>query len=420
MATGVGDPLPLHLGRPTAPGNERRARIIAALASDTDCSEDLAAELGTQDGVAWATETIVQAMCRPSLDFAERLAVSFARLRHRPGDPNGIVRVLQPPLSIDKLQHDLLQLNALSEEGSIGNNANELTSAYIDEIGRLSSLDREARVPVDRDRRDTLSKYYGRIIHVEPTRRQREALSAAWSRAQAEREYHQSRSGVVIVDNFLNPDALHSLRRFCTLSTVWNANRYPHGRLGALFVSGFACPLLSQIAEEVRDQLPSIIGPSYPLKQLWGYKYPPYLPGGSLHADFAAVNVNFWISPSEANRDPLTGGLIVYEADAPPDWDFELYNARPDLIEQFLLRHSFRARYIPYQENRAIIFNSDLFHRTAEVKFDEDYKTRRINITMLYGDRSADHAHANLSLRAMGLTGPSHWRSARAGRWRRP
>lgn len=34
--------------------------------------------------------------------------------------------------------------------------------------------------------------------------------------------------------------------------------------------------------------------------------------GISVHADSAAVNLNFWITPDEANLDPSSGGLVVY------------------------------------------------------------------------------------------------------------
>jgi hypothetical protein len=41
-------------------------------------------------------------------------------------------------------------------------------------------------------------------------------------------------------------------------------------------------------------------------------------PPTSAHADFAAINVNFWISPDETNLDSKTGGMIVYELEVPP------------------------------------------------------------------------------------------------------
>jgi hypothetical protein len=33
---------------------------------------------------------------------------------------------------------------------------------------------------------------------------------------------------------------------------------------------------------------------------------------------FAAVNVNFWITPDDANLDEKSRGLVVYDVDAPP------------------------------------------------------------------------------------------------------
>ena len=42
---------------------------------------------------------------------------------------------------------------------------------------------------------------------------------------------------------------------------------------------------------------------------------------------------------------------------------------------------------IPYRANRAVIFDSDLFHKTDRIDFKSGYLNRRINVTMLYGDR---------------------------------
>jgi hypothetical protein len=42
----------------------------------------------------------------------------------------------------------------------------------------------------------------------------------------------------------------------------------------------------------------------------------------------------------------------------------------------------------PYRANRAVIFDSDLFHASDRPHFREGYLNRRINITLLYGLRS--------------------------------
>lgn len=221
------------------------------------------------------------------------------------------------------------------------------------------------------------------------------------------------------MDDFLSDEALESLRLFCLESTVWSANRYAYGRLGAFFHDGFNCPLLLQIAEELRNSLPRVIGDRYPLRQLWGYKNGHYLPAdSSTHADFAAVNVNFWITPDEANLDENCGGLMIYGVDAPLNWDFYTYNGRPDIIKAFLQRQQANVITIPYRQNRMIIFNSDLFHGTTELKFREGYKNRRINITMLYGDREDDVHHQRLG--RQDLTDDSNFTAWRSAAFARP
>jgi hypothetical protein len=120
--------------------------------------------------------------------------------------------------------------------------------------------------------------------------------------------------------------------------------------------------------------------------------------GSTLHADFAAVNVNFWITPNRANLDPESGGLVVYDLEAPQSWDFEAYNRRLDLISDFIGQQRPRAISVPYRENRALIFDSDLFHATAGSNFIPEYENTRINITMLFGVRERDQHHGATAL----------------------
>ena len=48
---------------------------------------------------------------------------------------------------------------------------------------------------------------------------------------------------------------------------------------------------------------------------------------------------------------------------------------------------------VPHKRNRVLIFDSGLFHRTADLDFHSGYENRRINVTMLFGYR---HARAAL------------------------
>ena len=158
-------------------------------------------------------------------------------------------------------------------------------------------------------------------------------------------------------------------------------------------------PLIEQIAEELRSNYPAIIG-DHPLFRWWGFKYDSRLKGINVHADFAAVNVNFWITSDDANLDPQSGGLVIFDKPAPLEWTFAQYN-NPNAgknIRAFLAQSGAKSVTVPHRANRAVIFDSDLFHETDKIAFKEGYLNRRINITMLYGKREAagrrlDHDH---------------------------
>lgn len=212
------------------------------------------------------------------------------------------------------------------------------------------------------------------------------ALSPASTGAEA--GYLQNQPRMVVVDNFLVPAALAQLQQFCLASTVWQRDHYAYDRLGAFFRDGFHCPLLLQIAEEIRAVFPQVIG-RHPLLQMWGYKYRHDQPAMPPHADFAAVNVNFWITPDAANLDRTSGGLVIYDQAAPAAWDFDAYNRQGGRIAAFLAASGAASTVIPYRCNRAVVFDSDLFHATAPLAFRPGYAHQRINITMLYGERKA-------------------------------
>ena len=292
-----------------------------------------------------------------------------------------------PSLTIPKLEHDVEQFVYLQERGVLGSEFTEIIREYERVVERLSAIGTGARELLTGDEWTRIGHVYNRIVHLRRSPRMQRALSKSWRGADVEEEYLAKPPGIVVVDDFLTPAALEEVRRFCLESTIWSTNRYSHGRLGSFFHDGFNSPLLLQIADDLRTALPRVIGDRHRLRQVWGFKYGCTLPGRSTHADFAAVNVNFWVTPDDANLDDISGGLVVYDAVAPLDWDFETYNRRGDLIEKHLQEVHARAIHVPYRQNRAIIFNSDLFHATAPMLFRSGYENRRLNVTMLYGDR---------------------------------
>jgi hypothetical protein len=190
---------------------------------------------------------------------------------------------------------------------------------------------------------------------------------------------------IVVIDDFLTANALDALRTFCLDAAIWET-AFPEGYLGAFPEQGFSCPLLAQISREFAAHYPAIIG-THALRYLWAFKYDSACSGIKVHADFARVNVNFWITPDEANLDPESGGLVIWDLAAPADWKFDKYNGEAGPIRELLSRHGARAVKVRYRANRAVIFDSDLFNETDRIHFKDGYVNRRINITKLYGKR---------------------------------
>ena len=294
-------------------------------------------------------------------------------------------------LTVGKLEHDVAQFAYLCQRGLLDEEIANALPFYHQAIERLKVLGPDAGVPLSAADERQIGALYNQITYIHEAPRLKAALSDYWDRQAVQRDYREDPLGVVVIDNFLSQAALEGLRTFCCASTIWTANVYAQGRLGSFFRTGFNCPLLIQVAEELRAALPDLLDAEHPLRQLWGFKYPPSLTADTIHADFASVNVNFWITPETGNLGEQTGGLIMYDREAPAEWDFEVYNKRPDLIRSFLRAEGARAIRIPYRENRAIIFNSELFHETAPLQFRPEYENRRINVTLLYGDRGIGH-----------------------------
>jgi len=211
------------------------------------------------------------------------------------------------------------------------------------------------------------------------------AVNQANDIAAIAQQWRDARPQVVVIDNLLTKQALEELRLFCWQEPIWQ-KVYDDGYLGALPEQGFACPLVAQIAQELRQTYTAIIGP-HQLRYFWAFKCDSRLKGINIHADFAAVNVNFWLTSDEANLDPQSGGLIVWDVAAPLDWDFTRYNNDEAAMRSFLSDQGARSMTIPYRANRAVIFDSDLFHQTDNIAFKDGYTNRRINVTLLFGRR---------------------------------
>ena len=148
------------------------------------------------------------------------------------------------------------------------------------------------------------------------------SLGKGVDRKQIESAYFGSNPNLAVIDNLLNQEVLSRLRAFCREATIWKDVKA--GYLGTYLLDGFCEPLLLQIAHELCQALPAILG-DHPLIEMWAYKCDQEQSGGSLT--------------------------------------------------------------IPHRANRALVFNSNLVHKTDDCHFRAGYSNRRTNITMLFGHR---------------------------------
>ena len=204
-----------------------------------------------------------------------------------------------------------------------------------------------------------------------------------------ENDYLKSKNEIMYIDKFLSDEAIKELRNFSLISKVW-IHQYNNKYLGAFSDSGFISPLHFQIGTELQKKLPNLFG-KYEIEKFWGFKYDTTLGQGiGIHADFAFLNLNFWITPDEFNNDKTNGGLKVYDAPAPNDWTFDRYNGNASEIYNFLKERNAKCEVVPYKFNRAVLFNSAYFHETDKIDFKKGYESRRINITYLFGTRKIE------------------------------
>ena len=233
-----------------------------------------------------------------------------------------------------------------------------------------------------------LAPAFNRFIQIRPTERiEGPAVNPSLDQDAIEQQYFSTTPEAMYVDALLTELALSGIRNFCLESTIWKRD-YQNGYIGTFLANGFACPLLLQIAEELRTRFPRIFR-QHQLQQAWAFKHDSAMRGLNMHADAAAVNVNFWITPNEGNRNPESGGLVVWDKEAPDHWDFAEYNDEKnrEKIQEYLKESGAQPITIPHRQNRAIIFNSNLFHETDSIDFRDTYESRRINVTLLYGHR---------------------------------
>jgi tetratricopeptide (TPR) repeat protein len=210
------------------------------------------------------------------------------------------------------------------------------------------------------------------------------AVSERRDHATIVRGFQERQAGAVYFDELLTAPALVRLKRYLLESTIWHDFSHIDGFVASYLEDGLACPLLLQVAHEIRQTFPQLLA-DRPLAQAWAFKGLQCGAAVEAHADDAGISLNFWLTPDKANLDPEHGGLSICCAPPPAEWQIKGYDADNAQIAEFMASHADDTLYVPYRENRAVLFASRLFHRSDAPQFAQGYENHRINITMLFG-----------------------------------
>jgi tetratricopeptide (TPR) repeat protein len=286
-----------------------------------------------------------------------------------------------------KLRHDIEQFDYLMVKGALPASFRATMDAYRAVLAELDDGSDPARLrPLDTGQIARIGATYNRLIYRPPDDQPSSCLDPAFDAARVEADYASASPHVVVVDNVLSDAAFAAIRRFCLEATIWFDCKASGGYLGAYLHDGFDAPVLIRLAHELRRRLPNLLGP-HPLAQAWALKYTPGGTGTRPHADEAAVNINLWLTPDEAWRPASPGGLRVHSVAVPDDWSFDDYNREPTAMNELVCAAVSPPIDVPYRCNRAVIFDSRLIHETLPYDFRTAYADRRLNLTLLYGER---------------------------------
>ena len=175
--------------------------------------------------------------------------------------------------------------------------------------------------------------------------------------------------GAVAVDDLLTPQALDRCGASCwkarsgTTSPTSTASSRPISKTG----SPVRCVL--QIADELRQAFPDILGPASADAGL-GVQGPAAAVGGRRPRRRCRRQRQFL---GDADRgQPRPGAAAAWSSRSTPppaDWQIRDYDADQERIVTFLEKNAGNRLVVPYRQNRAVLFRSRLFHHSDRPKF---------------------------------------------------
>ena len=281
------------------------------------------------------------------------------------------------------IQHEFEQLTYIDNDTD-GIRNPKFTKEYYDSLEKLYKKVQEGSLELKDITSKTKQDIFKVLYNKAPKHYSDNLLNEKNNIPSLESIYLNGKPEILVIDNFLSDNALKEIQNFCRNANIF---KYPYqsGYVAAFLSKGLSNQFILKLSEDLRLTYKNIFK-ELRLTQAWIFKYDSKKEGTNIHADQASVNVNFWITPEAANMDKSKGGLKIWNKLPPKESSFNSYNNLDNSpkILKMLNDNNITSRVIPYKENRAVIFNSQLFHATDDFSFKKSYENRRINITFLY------------------------------------
>ncbi len=284
-----------------------------------------------------------------------------------------------------RLEHDSKQLSYLLKKGNITSDLadpqKELHKLYNHSHKLINHENPLQWVMTDLSKNEDICASFNQILHYYScTSLTDSALNSKHNWQKIQDDFLSKDVPIVCIDEFLSDDALEQMYEFCLSSTVWK-RQFPDAYLGATIDGGFVSELHLKIIHELNEAMPLIFKPLQLVNSVAFKYHPNFDTGQTLHADDACVGINLWTTPDSANLDPKSGGIVIYDVLKPNDWNI---NNSSEIAQTYLEGVNGTPTRIPYMRNRAILFNPSFFHKSEKIKFDDEYKNWRTNITFFY------------------------------------
>lgn len=191
--------------------------------------------------------------------------------------------------------------------------------------------------------------------------------------------------GICVIDDFIDIDTISFLRDF-SLNTKYRDQIYK-GYSALDFNRSQQLPyLMMKLFNDCEEFLSPINNKKF--SRGWFFIYDVISNGVGVHVDpLSDMTINIWVTPDSCvDAGKGFNGLDIWKIKPKPEWGYDISNGDDLTCLEYIEREQAEMVQIEYKFNRAVLFNSNYFHRSQPVRFKSGEDNRKINYTLLFRD----------------------------------